>query len=185
MKFWKSFHGYIGLTIGLLLVVTGITGFFMIDKEKPGLKEAVSFAPISWWYSNIPQSKNNEKSKIEYLILYTSRGESVQVAADRGSIFLKSTKMKEWKKVKDSPWRAELRETPAANMGPRYPEPLTWRKLVVDLHSGKFFAGRLDWFYRIAALMLVLLVCSGLYLWIKPKLDCLHRKNSKIQAELQ
>jgi hypothetical protein len=170
VKFWKLFHGYLGLTIGLLLIVNGITGFFMIDREKPGLKKTVNLSPLEWWYSKIPESRKNEKQKIEYITLYTSRGKSVQVASDRGTILLKSPPMGEWVKIKDSPWRAELHETAAPIIKQSGREPLTWRKLIVDLHSGKFFAGRLDWFYRIAALMLVLLAGSGIYLWIKPRL---------------
>lgn len=48
---------------------------------------------------------------------------------------------------------------------------LTWERVILDIHSGRFFGSLGPWFMDLVALSLIIMAISGIYLWqqVRPK----------------
>ena len=179
VKSWKSIHSYIGLIAAVLLVGWGTTGFLMVNPNRLGLKHAeVRFTPLLAWYRSMATGSGKERRpKIEYITLYTEKGEPVEVASHRGQVLLRSPGEEGWLMADNSEeWsgliRTEhealvLKRKPRTERGKEF-ERLTWGRVLDDLHTGQFFAGRLSLLYQAGTLCLVTLTLSGLWLWYVP-----------------
>ena len=53
---------------------------------------------------------------------------------------------------------------------------LTWERVLLDIHSGRFFGALGPWFMDIVALALIFMSLSGVYLWVQHKPKRIKRK---------
>ena len=44
---------------------------------------------------------------------------------------------------------------------------LTWERVILDIHSGRFFGSLGPWFMDLVALSLIIMAISGIYLWVQ------------------
>jgi uncharacterized iron-regulated membrane protein len=92
------------------------------------------------------------------------RGEELQVNAVTGAHFVKG----EYEKVKAAPDGAVMART------------TDWGKIMLDLHTGKIGGEVGKALMTIAAVVMLLLTLSGVYMWLKPLL--IRRQNAKARA---
>ncbi len=177
-KHWKTIHSYIGLFVALILVVIGVTGFFMLHDKYFGLKDQeVVFAPLVAWYGSLPEEKKDYKER-EVVILYTSDGKPVEIASDHGAILVAEAEDR-WVKAEESVMGFVVTKKAFAKTEDPKEKFLHWGKIVDDLHTGKFFGGWLNLVYYFTAVSLVGLTLSGIYLWYKPWAQKRARKAAK------
>jgi uncharacterized iron-regulated membrane protein len=105
----------------------------------------------------------NEHGTLLYKIKSRS-GEELQINAATGAHYLKG----EYEKVKASPDGAVMART------------TDWGKIMIDLHTGKIGGEVGKALMTIAAVILLLLTLSGVYMWLKPVL--IRRENAKAKA---
>jgi len=91
-------------------------------------------------------------------------GEELQINAITGTHFLKG----EYEKVKAAPDSAVMART------------TDWGKIMIDLHTGKIGGEVGKALMTVAAVILLLLTLSGVYMWLKPLL--IRRENAKAKA---
>jgi len=91
-------------------------------------------------------------------------GEELQINALTGTHFIKG----EYEKVKASPEGAVMART------------TDWGKIMIDLHTGKIGGEVGKALMTIAAVILLMLTFSGVYMWLKPLL--IRRENAKAKA---
>lgn len=73
----------------------------------------------------------------------------------------------------------KVRLAEAALQKPLYVQPLTWGKLLEDLHTGEIFGGRFMIFWDLLSYALIAYVITGFYIWLKPIL--IRRSRQKAQ----
>lgn len=166
-KHWKSIHSYAGLVVGIVLLVIGVTGFFMIDSERFGFKDKpVTFAPLLAWYQELPEERKECKER-EVLVLFTADGNPIEIASDHGALLVAETESR-WVKANESALNLKVMKKKFAKTEINPVKNLHWGKIIDDLHTGKFFGGWLNVLYYGTAISLVGLTLSGVYLWYKP-----------------
>lgn len=53
---------------------------------------------------------------------------------------------------------------------------LTWERVLLDVHSGRFFGSLGPWFMDLVALALIIMALSGVYLWVQHQPNKIKRK---------
>lgn len=106
-----------------------------------------------------------EQGELFYKIKARS-GDELQINAITGAHFLKG----EYEKVKAGPDGAVMART------------TDWGKIMIDLHTGKIGGEVGKALMTIAAVILLLLTLSGVYMWLKPLL--IRRDNAKAKARV-
>lgn len=196
---FRKLHTWLGLAAAVFMVVVAITGVVLnykkpifaalgLENEKEKMKEAaevagpraelttesglgagavsveraLELARIEW--GNVPLERielKDEHGTLVYKIKRTEGSELI-VNAMSGTHFVKG----EYEKVKEGNGGAMTRE-------------FDWGKLMLNLHTGKIGgeAGRAA--MSLAAVMLLFLTGSGVYLWLKPVLI---RRGNKAKA---
>jgi len=66
--------------------------------------------------------------------------------------------------------KPQFPETPSRNTPREEPKPFDWSKAIKDLHTGKIAGDAGKLLVDLAAVAIILLTLSGLYLWLVPKL---------------
>jgi uncharacterized iron-regulated membrane protein len=94
------------------------------------------------------------------------RGEELQINAVTGAHFVKG----EYEKIKAAPDGGVLART------------TDWGKIMLDLHTGKIGGDVGKAIMTFAAVVMLLLTLSGVYMWLKPLL--IRRQNAKARAVL-
>lgn len=165
-KHWKSLHSYMGLLLAGVFFILGFTGFLMLAPQMFGWKHhPVQSSLLLRWYDS-PETRIKDYKKRETVTLFSPEGTPVLVASDHGAILVQESEG-QWIKAKHSSHHLRVEERLFAKTEIRQ-EPLTWGKVITDLHSGEFFGGWLNLFYYLSALSLIGLTATGMYLWYIP-----------------
>ena len=91
--------------------------------------------------------------------------------------FMADDELIEWTRAKPLaiiPWSQAL-NTPAAQLESSRTSllarssHLTWERVILDIHSGRFFGSLGPWFMDLVALSLIIMAISGIYLWQQGK----------------
>jgi len=204
---FRRWHKWVGLAAGLFLLITATSGIVLNykrpifaalgvesdakegkiarDKSRPtesgdsqmpfttaggfsnttvSLEQALALAREHW--GDVPLERiemRAERSALLYRIKARS-GEELQVNATTGANFFKGG----YERVK------------TASDGTAMVRTTDWGKIILDLHTGKIGGETGKIVMSLAALMLMFLTASGVYMWLKPVF--IRRQNSRARS---
>jgi uncharacterized iron-regulated membrane protein len=204
----RQWHLWGGLIVGVFLLIVGATGI-VLNYKKPiftalGLERETNELKVAGGNDAKPEKREKKTTKLttatgfsaatvsveQALILARENlgevalerielkdehgtllykiksrtGEELQVNAITGTHFVKG----EYEKVKAAPDGAVMART------------TDWGKIMLDLHTGKIGGDVGKAIMTIAAVVMLLLTLSGVYMWLKPLL--IRRQNAKARA---
>jgi hypothetical protein len=187
----RYFHKWGGLTAGLLLMVSGTTGIVLNYKHpifarlnielKRGERDATLPASKSSNKVNFTAGAGISGGAVDFAgALALARAEwgdvpmeRVELRSDRGSVsyrFRKNGAAELWIDAADGSHFAKGEYERLGKAGPDG-EPIRsidWARILIDLHTGRLGGPAGKAVMSCAALLLVLLALSGIYIWAKP-----------------
>jgi hypothetical protein len=183
-RLWKHFHRWVGLIVMIPLFLIGLTGIVMLDRDRWGLRDTpVRFQPLVTWYAKLNEGRANGRgegpggrsaSVIRYVTLYRKDGTPVQVGSKGGSLAFQAAGNATWSAPEASLIKtATVPQAPGGAEGPGRggrAVALTWGRVIDDVHTGRIFNNRLEWYYIVTGSGLATLSLTGFYLWLKPLL---------------
>ena len=201
---FRKWHTWFGVAAGLFIVIAGFSGIILNykkpifsviglekgmeeSKEKSKSKALAEFSTQTGFgaatitpdralllsraqWGNVPLERIELKSEHGQLIykIKQSKGEELWVNATTGASFVK----REYEKMKPGPGGVAKAQ-------------FDWGKLILDLHTGKLGGEIGKALMSVAALILLFLTSSGIYLWIKPILNRRQTAKTKEPAVIE
>lgn len=119
----------------------------------------------------------------EVLALSTNDGTPLKVTAFRGVFYFQATDGT-WTPINEADLEVDISKEVVdfSNGTSNGSAPLGWRRIILDLHTGRFFGNWMEYVYYVAAAAMVLLTFSGMYLWYKPWIQK-RRRNQRLSQE--
>ena len=208
-KYWllaksRQWHAWGGLIAGVFLLVVGVSGIVLNykqpvfsalglekkiprqDNAKPEAKQPKIDFSTAGGFAALPVGMDQalEIARVEWGNVPLER---IELKHERGEMLYKFKQKNGAELWVNAVTGLHLTKRQYERIGKAGPDGVVarstdWGKILIDLHTGKIGGEAGKAIMSVAALLLILLTVSGIYMWIKPL--TIRRRNAKEKARI-